>query len=62
MTLTTKQYREELEHILINVLELKIGYQIRNTLIHKYYDCIEDLVNNDDTDTPNLRYKKFTKA
>ena len=62
MTLKQINSREELEHILTNLLELKSKYPIRNTLIHNDCDFIEELVNTTDTDTPNLCYKKPTKA
>ena len=50
MPLTYKQYREALEHILVNVLELKSEYTIWNNLNHNGYKYIEDFLNIYDTD------------
>ena len=44
-----KQYREALDHILVNVLELKSESTIWNTLNHNGYEYIEDLLNIYDT-------------
>ena len=62
ITLKKKQYRESLEHVLINVLELKSESTTHKTLIHNNFDSIEDLVNTSDTDTPNLYCKNSNKA
>ena len=62
MTLTHKHSREALKHDHINVLELKSEYPIWKALIHIYCDFVEDLVNTDDTDIPNLHYKTSTKS
>ena len=54
MTLTHKQSRKSLEHVLTNILELKSESPIWKTLIHNDYECIEDLVNMNDSGTPDL--------
>ena len=49
-TLSYNQSREALEHILTNVIELRIESTIWKTLIQNDFDCIEDLVNIADID------------
>ena len=61
MTLTYKKSREYLEHILVNVIELKSEYPIRKNLNHNDYDCIEDLFNIADMDNQNIFYETSTK-
>ena len=62
MTLTHKQYREALEHILTNILELKSESPIWKALIHNGCDCIKYLVSTPDINIPNFSYKTSTKA
>ena len=62
ITLTCKYSREALEHTLANLIKLNSESPIRNNLILNDRDCIEDLVNTADTDTPNPCYKKNTKT
>ena len=62
MRLTHKHYKETLEHLLTNVLELMSESPIRNNLIHNDCDCIEDLIKTTDKNIPNVCYKISTKA
>ena len=43
MCLTRKHYKETLEHLLTNVLEIMSESPVRNNLIHNDCDCIETL-------------------
>ena len=61
MTLTHKQSKEALEHVLTNLLEFKSGYPIWKNLIHNDCDCDEDFVNTADMNIWNLRNKIPTK-
>ena len=61
MTLVRKQSREVLEHVLANVPELKSEYPIWKTLIKNDCGYIEDLVNTNYMDIPNLYYKTSPK-
>ena len=60
-TLTYKQSRESMEHILTNVLELKSESPFWKTFNQNYCDSIEELVNISGTDILNLCYEKLTK-
>ena len=62
MPLTFYQYKEALEHLLTNGLELKSKYPNQKNLMHNDCEYIEDLVNITDTDIPNLCYQTPTKA
>ena len=61
MLLTYKYSKEALEHVISNVLKLKIKSLIQRNLNNNYYEFIEDFVNIDDTDIRNLHYEIFTK-
>ena len=61
MNLIYKKFREYLEHILVDVIELKSEYPIRNNLNHNDYDCIEYLFNIADMDIQNNFYETTTK-
>ena len=56
-----KQSRESLDNVVTNVLELKSEYKISKTLIHNAYECVEELVNILDEDTPYLSNPTDTK-
>ena len=62
MNLTYKEYREALEDVITNILELESESTIWKNLIHNECDCIGELVNISDTDIPKLCYKTSTKS
>ena len=59
--LTQKLFKEALENVINNVLELKSESPIRNNLNLNDCERIEDLVITTDEDIPDLRYQTYNK-
>ena len=62
MSLTRKQYRESLDQILTNLIELKSDYTTQKTLVENDCKNIEDPVITNDEDIPDLFYPTDIKS